>query len=139
MNVRLASRPEGNNEIKHYYYLRSNYYIDSSRYMDIINHAIYWYSTENEMLYCSEKALIEFFMYILWLVNDDSISLDIQVLEYENKDGNELIDTFILAHFPTPEGPKVVKRRDLQDGEQIFTELDVEPYEPGRYMINSWE
>ena len=138
MSERLVRRPEGNNEIKHYYFLITRFIGGSSRYMDIVNHAIYRYSSENHILYCSKQTLIEFFMYLVWLVNDDSVSLDIEVFEYEDKDDNEPNDIFMLAHFPTPTGTLTVERRYLQDG-HTFTVLDVEPYEPGRYMINSWE
>ena len=141
MNVRLASRPEGNNEIKTYYGVCCSFW-GSYRAYSIVNHAIQYYLKGKETLYCSERSLIEFFMYLVWLVDDGFSSLHLEVWEYENEnDFNEFkeeIDHFFLVHFRTPDGFMTGIRRYLDDGGHTFEELDVEPYEP-KYITESWE
>lgn len=137
-------------EIKRYYFLRTSFvgvpvegsrdFAGSLRYTYIVEHAIYQYSSENNlMLYCSERALIEFFMYLIWLVNEDSVSMEIEVLEYENKDNDEANNWFILACFPTSTGTLTVERRYAKDGGYTHEVLDVEHYDEDGYIVNSWE
>ena len=142
MSERLVRRPEGNNEIKHYYDVWHSF-AGSDRAYDIVKHAIQYYLKGKDTLHCSERSLIEFFMYLVWLVNDDFTSLRLEVWEYENENdyseyNKDEIDHFFLVHFPTPNGFMNGIRRYLEDGGHTFEELDVEPYEP-KYLIESWE
>ena len=139
--AREVIRPPENNEVKSYYWVCPSF-VFLSKMRDIIDHAIMYYLRGKEAFNCSEKSIFEFFMYLVWLIDDGSSSFHLEVWEYTNEndynDGIDEIDHYFLVHFWTPQGFINGIRRYLDDGSHTLEILNLEPYER-KYMIESWD